>query len=824
MATQFFKLFAISAIAFAFVCVNPAQAAGNLIKEGSFETIITNYWGIWSAENINRSYEFYRAYDAPFGFGSYCAAIDAHGAPQDPFTAVMSSNNTTNKFAVDASKKYTLIFYARATQNMELVSYLQKADTYEPLSGFYAKTITDKWQKYVINVAPTGSANALLAFVYGNMPDNATVYLDGIQLLEANNSVLTPEVKGYIGDTKFVNISNIGNFSKDDIEIELPFYDNLTKTLTAKKYKPSNMTTSGVYFQLAEGTYSGLGKAYINSEYIGSFIYNIQTKISAYHPTLIRVGEDVVVSGSGFMPMEAESTYLVIRAINSEGKIYQNWIKPETMDSNLKQMSFKFPAGTVNGTMYVQTSFFDSIPAEKINKSNSLAYKIKPLISATDWSQRGYEHVGDKLTIYGKGMGTAPSVNFYDKNGIRLETVKARIISVGEVEQIEVATTKKDNSFDITVISDGVESDRSEYLAYLAKPKILSIVTKYSRTSYAGGEKIPAAKIGEIITINGEGLKSLDGQIEAIFQGYNNRITVKLSAENIASEGRILKVAVPAGAQNGYMNVRINNQDSNYEALEIIPTIVEVLPYPVVPGADLKITANGVGDNLNLCKVNFKLTNTQTVEVMPYAIDMSGTQAVIYVKTPLAISSNATKVVLQYDRWSDDGSSVLNVRPYINGASLNMENRVLSIKGYGFSINPKENIITYKYNDEAKTVITPKVRMLGVYPTEEGQEIRVQILDDYHYGFVSVQVGEFASNEVAFGDTFINSIARRVEFVKSENQVMGVLYITGYNFGTSGKVFVGQHEAAIHYRSNYFIIAVIDKTYIDENPVIVTRE
>src|SRR3989339_1411936 len=219
-----------------------------------------------------------------------------------------------------------------------------------------------------------------------------------------------------------------------------------------------------------------------------------------------------------------------------------------------------------------------------------------------------------------------------------------------------------------------------------------------NRTVYTGSEKIAAAKIGEEITINGEGFKAADGIVNVEFQGNNKRINVRLSAENITREGTTLKVAVPVGAQNGYFNVKVNGQDSNYIALEIIPTVIAVSPNPVVPGADIRISANGVSDNLELCRVNFKLSNTDEISVAPYAIDLSGDTATVYVKAPMAISNSNTKVVLQYDRWSDDGTSVLNVRPHVDSASINMENKVLSIKGYGFSINPKENVITYKYN------------------------------------------------------------------------------------------------------------------------------
>ncbi|MCK4539563.1 hypothetical protein KAU09_00230 [Candidatus Parcubacteria bacterium] len=810
------------------ICVtsqkNTAQAAANLIKESSFEGDIDAYWGTWQEEGLAREFEFYRAYNAPYGYGSYCAAIDAKGTPGQAFSALLSSGNIKNKFAVDATKDYYLIFYARSTVNMDLIAYMQRADSHDAITEHKARTINSQWQKYVISLSPTVTTDALLAFVYGDMPDNATLYLDGIQVIEANLSVATAEVRAYIGDEKYIAIRNINNFSENDINIEVPYYDNLTKTATTKKISIKKMTSSNVYFDMEEGTYSGIGNVYVNDNYVGSFNYNVLLKLNAFHPGFIRVDEDMVVSGSGFMPMESESVFLVVNALNEEKRVVQKWIEPITMDSKLSQMSFKLPVGTISGSMFIQTSFFNKDGVEKINKSNSLSYKLKPIVFATDWSKRGYEHVGDKLRIYGKGLGTSPSVVYYDAEGNKLDIIRAKVISIGDLEEIEVPTTKKSNSFDITILSNGVESDRSEYLSYLAKPKLKTIKTKYSRVMYSSSERIQAAKIGDEITINGEGFRS--SAISAIveFQGYNQRIIVNIDNAAINANGTQLKVIVPLGAQNGYINVRVNEKGSNYMPIEIIPTVISVSPDPVVPGENIIITADGVGDNLNLAKIHFQLNSAEKITVAPYAIDLSGAQAVVYAKAPMAMSNNATKVTLQYDRWSDDGSSVLNVRPHISGANINIDNKILSIKGYGFSINPRENIITYKYADEDKTVITPNVRMLGVYPTEEGQEIRVQILDNYHYGFVSVQVGDYASNEVNFGPTSIHNIARRIEYVESASAVKGVLYISGYNFGTSGEVYVGDQQAQEHYRSEFFIIAVIDEQYIDNNPIVVTRE
>ena len=280
---------------------------------------------------------------------------------------------------------------------------------------------------------------------------------------------------------------------------------------------------------------------------------------------------------------------------------------------------------------------------------------------------------------------------------------------------------------------------------------------------------------------------------------------------------------VPEGALSGYINVRVNGVDSNYIPIEIIPTVISVTPEVVIPGEEIVITAFGVGDNVNLAKISFKAGSKTQSTVQASAITVGENFSTIRVKAPYDLSYKDTKISLQYDRWTDDGSAVLNIKPHIVRSGINMDNKVLSIIGYGFSINPKENIITYKYADENKTLINPKVRVLGVYPTEEGQEIRIKISDDYHFGHVSIQVGEYVSNEVNFGPISVSSISRRVEEIGTSGQ-MGVLYIKGYNFGAEGGVLVGETWADIHYRSDFFIIAVVPEVNLYDGPVIIARE
>jgi hypothetical protein len=799
----------------------PAKAASNLIVNGSFETDMTTNWNIWKADTSSRTYELFRSYDVPFGAGTYSAAIQATGQAEDEFNA---SLNNKNKFTVDSTKNYTLIVYTKATNNTDVKAFLQREDNYQLMSQIQTLNVTGEWKKFIVNFTPTSSGSAYLAFVYGDMSNGTILNIDGIQLVETQFSISTSEIKGYIGEkNKVIKTSNIIYFTENDVEIELPYFDSQTGNATTKRFHPNLINTSGISFNMEEGTYAGIGRVYVSGNQIGQFNYNVSSKIDEITPSMLRAGEDLVISGSGFIPTE-NNTFVVLSSFNTENKQYDQWVAPTTMDSKLKQLSIKVPAGVISGKLLISTSFIGTDSKEKINKSNSITYQVRPVITSVEWSRRGYEQVGDKIKVHGHGLANNPYVNFYDSEGNKIDTIKA---AIGEINNNEVVlesySTKKTNAFNITVVSGGIESEIANSLSYSSKPKITSLTTKYSRVIYSSSEKIPSAKVGDQIIINGIGLK-LEASSIAEFQGLNRRISIPLALENGNTAGSSVKVTVPQGALNGFIALEINGQMSNYLPLEIIPSVISINPNPILPGQTVVISAYGVGNNTQLAKVYFTNSVSGEVTLIPDSITYNGEIALVSVKAPLSAANNQTSVNLQYDRWRDDGHSYVNVQPTITGASYNNDDSILSIKGYGFSTALKENIVNYKLADEARTSVSPSVRMLGVYPTEEGQEIRIKVLDNYKSGYVSVTVSANTSNEVNFGPVSITKIVRRVEYVKNLNAVSGVLYISGYNFGSNGGVRVGNHWATVHYRSNYFIIAVIDQNYLYDNPVIVAKE
>ena len=123
--------------------IGPVKAVtGNLIKGGSFEDDLDVHWGVWQEEGSSRIYSFNRTFDSAFGYGSYCAIIGAEGNSEEPFTAILSTKTDNNKFSVDSSKEYFLTFYAKATAGMDVITYLQRADNYNSITAFHARTIT----------------------------------------------------------------------------------------------------------------------------------------------------------------------------------------------------------------------------------------------------------------------------------------------------------------------------------------------------------------------------------------------------------------------------------------------------------------------------------------------------------------------------------------------------------------------------------------------------------------------------------------------------------------------------------------------------------
>ncbi len=794
----------------------PAFAAANLVQGGDFETGFGANWNIWEGAGITRQFDFYRSYDSMFGQGSYSAAIEASGTPVKKTDAGLVTSSA-NAFAVDSSQKYLLRYYAKASAPISVYAFLEDADTYQIITPIRENFIAQGWQEQdaLFDLTSTGTSKALLVFAFGDMPDGTTLNLDNVALTDFNPVLTTTTVNGHIGDeNEYLTFNNLSYLKPSDIEIELPYYDNLTSQVTTKRFHPKQIILNNAYFDFYSQTFPGLANVYVLGNLVGQFNYNVQAKVIDFIPSLIRADEDATVKVSGFDPAP-NSSFVIVKAIGADGKTYDKWIAPHDFDSSLTYLTFKMPTGIISGSLYMQTAFLGTSGNNIQNKSNSLAYYVKPVIYGSEWSAKGFDQVGDKIKIHGKGISYYPIVNFYDGDKI-IAKINAKVLDINDKEEvIEAPTPTNSNKLTITVTCGMEESDKTQMLSYLAKPKLTGIVS----FNYDG--KIAAAKPGDTITLTGSSIWNSSSTPTVTFQGLNGNISV--NADDPGNNDTAIKITVPDGTQTGFVSVVLNGMESNTLPLEIIPKVLSVSPDPLIPGNSMTINALGVGKDVNLAQVIFNLTDQEKITIQPDSITHDGDTGIITLKAPLAISSDYSFLNLRYDNWLDNGKVVLDARPYIDDAFINLDDSILTIRGHGFSTKANENVIAYKYADADHTVINPKVQILGVFPTEDGQEIRIKILDNYQYGYVSVRVGDYVSNEVNFGPVFVRRIARRIEYVKSDNQVMGVLYIMGYNFGSSGGVKVGDTWAEVHYRSDFFIIAVVDKDHVYDNPVIVAK-
>lgn len=800
------------------------RAAGNLLKNSSFETDLSSF-EIWRGQGITRPYNYFRSYEAPFGQGSYSAAIESpDGAPGARFDAGLVGSRS-NSFTVSPGKTYLLRFYAKSALWTPVSVYLENAQSFNAITAIQEQMINQDWAEYSMAFTPFSSSSepALLNFVFGDMPFKNTLYLDGLTLVEFNSQLTTTEIKGYIGEEKKVlHFNDLSFFAERDLEIELPYYDSETGRATNKRFSPTSITARDAYFNMYARTYPGIGRVYLKGNFIGSFNYNVLPKVSEFYPDIVRADQELAFTVSGFNPV-ASTSHVVVKAIDSQGKLYDKWLTVDRFDSSLSFATVKLPYGIAPGTLFLHTSFTNAAGQAVENRTAAIRYQVKPVINSIDWASRGFEQVGDKLRLHGKGVSYLPSVNFYDDQNRLIVSNRATIVSVSDSDElIEVQAPLKANRSNVTVKVSGVESDSSNAVSFSARPRLNTIVSRNKRTIQESGQVVAAAKIGEEITLNGEGFVA-SGSPAVEFQGFASRFTVSVAAGKTDANGKWIKITVPERAQTGFIAVLSTGQKSNYLPLEIIPKVISVTPQVIEPNKPMTILAQGVGGNVKLAKVYFNLTDSQKIEIEPAALEVSDSGTTVSLTAPLAISNRYSSLNLQYDRWRDDEKVFLNVRPTITDANINLDTKVLTIRGYGFSINPRENVITYKYADENHTVITPKASILGVYPTEEGQEIRIQISDNYYYGYVSVTVGDFASNEANFGPVSVRKIVRRIEMVPSLGRVMGVLYISGYNFGTSGDVKVGSVWATNLTRSEFFITAAVEKENLYENPVIVTK-
>ena len=536
-----------------FAGVKKAEAAAvNLITDANFNQDIDKTWFLWKTDTAtsSRSYSLARSYDTPFGYGPYSLTVAATGSSNERFGAGIVSTNL-NRFSVSAGKNYNFSFYAKASSPIKISLFLEKADNYQPISPNQEVSLGDTWERKQISFTPNVSGLAALSIACGDLPENAALYLDGFSLFENNVTLTTLNVSGFIGDkNKSLTLTNGDLFTLNELKIELPYFDEQTGAVSTKQFAPKSINGGTIYFDIPEQTFSGIGKVYALNSLVGQFDYNVLLKISDYGPNPVRADEDLVIYGSGFSPNN-EQNLIVVSAVNSFGKASEKWITPHIVDNKLSQVVIKLPVGIANGRLGVRTYHNDLKGANIENKSNYLSYVIKPVIYSLNWSRKGYEQVGDKITILGRGIANQPTVYFYDENNKLISSTGATFKAVSETEKyeaIEVATPKQLSKLKVTVKIGANESDRIDALNYSARPILSSIQSNKSRKMPISNAQIAAAKVGDNIKLIGQGYKNATA-VAVTFPGLTGVIKVSVGTDKIDPAGNWLEAPRPGAWQ-----------------------------------------------------------------------------------------------------------------------------------------------------------------------------------------------------------------------------------------------------------------------------------
>ncbi len=313
--------------------------------------------------------------------------------------------------------------------------------------------------------------------------------------------------------------------------------------------------------------------------------FTIVPHISSISPTASTIGTEISIIGSGFGLTRSSS----IATFNSKNAVTFNlWC-----DTLIKVL---MPLGAETGKLSVTASY---------QKSNEVDFTVIPFIANINPTSG---IIGDEITIIGNGFGSTEGmsfVTFSTANGTEYARwsdtlIKVKVPTGASTGKLSVtASLMKSNEKDFTVI-----------------PHINNI----SPT---------AAKIGDNITISGNGFGSTQGTGFVSFTGGN-------ATEIISWNDVLIVVKVPAGALTGKMSVTASGQKSNEKDFLVIPQITGTSSTWGYVGDEITISGTGFGTSRDTSKVSFGTTNASDFT------SWSSTQ--IRVKVPSGVPAGTLKL------------------------------------------------------------------------------------------------------------------------------------------------------------------------------------
>ena len=366
----------------------------------------------------------------------------------------------------------------------------------------HGSTATDyiSWDTNEIKVkvpVPAGVSNGKVSVTLNNVKSNEVDFIIIPQIM-----TISPD-SAYVGDDvaisgisfesvqgiSFVNFNGINStscssWSNNEINLKVPLDATSGKVYTSIKGVKSNEV---------------------------DFI--VKPKISNIFPSIVKVGDILTITGSGFGTSSSSNKVILNSLIVSN---FINW--------SSKEIKIKVPDEAGAGKICVIINN---------QKSNEVEYWVK--LSITNFvPNKG--SVGDTITIYGSGFGSVQNNSKVSFQGTDVteyiywkeNEIKVRIPKDAESGMLLVASSDiKSNGFDFSII-----------------PYIESISPAYG-------------KEGDTITIKGTGFAAKRGSGQVTFNGTNG-------SEYISWSSTEIKVKVIPGNNTVKVAVMISYQKSNF--------------------------------------------------------------------------------------------------------------------------------------------------------------------------------------------------------------------------------------------------------------------
>ena len=253
----------------------------------------------------------------------------------------------------------------------------------------------------------------------------------------------------------------------------------------------------------------------------------IALSIASFTPTTARIGEIITIRGTGFDPRASENEVFLGEAV-----LFSSTADAFEVNSNGTEIKVRVPAAAQNGKVSIRIGGFGSTAV--VTSASDFTFTPPSITSFSPTTGR----IGEIITITGEGFEPRAGNNSVSFGGTSFQA--SRSAAAFEVNsdgtELKVRVPAAAQTGKVRIELDGTELTSVSDFTF----------TPPSITSFSPTE----GRIGQVITITGEGFSAIAGGNYVHFGGQLNGGSVT-SAHEVNTDGTEIKVRVPTHARSG---------------------------------------------------------------------------------------------------------------------------------------------------------------------------------------------------------------------------------------------------------------------------------